>query len=180
MNEAAQPEPSYARVTGAFYYIYFVAAILGTLTLSGGDPAYTGAVCFADVLYAVVTLLLYRLFRRGQPVLAVVAALFSLTGCTVDILHQLHRGSAALNPLVFFGLFCLLLGVVVVRSRLLPRVLGWLTSLAGAGWLAYLIPAVARHAKLVVIPFGFLAELALMLWLLVKGVDEKQWRDPAR
>jgi hypothetical protein len=148
--------------------------------LGVGSGAYTGAVCFADGLYAVVTLFLYRLFRRAQPRLAAVAAVVSLAGCTVDIVQQLHRGPAAVNPLLFFGPFCVLLGVLIVRSRLLPPALGWLTALAGAGWLAFLIPAVAQHAKFVVIPLGFVAELALMFWLLVKGVDEARWRATQR
>jgi hypothetical protein len=170
MNDAAQPAPSYARVTGVVYLTYFVAAILGTLMLN------VGSMCFADLLYAVVTLLLYRLFRRVQPVVAAAATLLSLTGCTVDVLHQLHRGPTALSPLLFFGPFCVLLGVLIVRSRLLPRVLGWLTVLAGAGWLLFLIPGVALHGKMVILPLGFLAEFLLMLWLLVKGVDEERWR----
>jgi hypothetical protein len=170
------PPQSYARATGAFYFTYFVAAILGTVMLGVGGSAYTGAVCFADVLYAVVTLLLYRLFRRAQPRLAAAAAVASLAGCVVDILRQLHRAPVTLNPLVFFGPFCVLLGLLIVQSRLLPRALGWLTALAGAGWLAILIPGVGLHAKLIVIPLGFLAEFALMLWLMARGVDEERWR----
>jgi hypothetical protein len=180
MNQAARPARSYARVTGAVYYTYFVAAILGTVMLGHGTAGYTGAVCFADGLYAVVTLLLYRLFRHAQPAVAAAATAVGLTGCAVDILRQFHRAPEALSPLLFFGPFCVLLGVLIVRSRLLPGVLGWLTSLAGAGWLAFLIPAVALHGKMVVIPLGFLAELALMLWLLLKGVDEERWRATAR
>jgi hypothetical protein len=170
------PPQSYARATGAFYFLYFVAAIMGTVLLSKGVAAYTGAVCFADVLYAVVTLFLYRLFRRVNTLMAVVATLFSLVGCTVDVLVQVGRGPAHVSPLLFFGPFCVLLGVLIVRSCLVPRVLGWLTALAGAAWLAYLIPVVALHAKAFIFPLGFLAEFALMLWLLLKGVDEERWR----
>jgi hypothetical protein len=180
MNRGARPAHSYARATGAVYLTYFVVAILGSVMLSRGIAAYVGTMCFADVLYAATTLLFLRLFRHVNALLAVVATLFSLAGCTVDVLVQLGRGPAHISPLLFFGPFCVLLGVLIVQSRLAPRVLGWLMALAGGAWLAYLIPAVALHAKTVILPLGFLAELALMLWLLIRGVDEQRWRATAR
>jgi hypothetical protein len=48
---------------------------------------------------------------------------------------------------------------------------------AGLGWLAYLNPEVAQHAQIVIFPVGFLAEFGLMLWLLLRGVDEARWRE---
>jgi hypothetical protein len=171
---------SHARATGAAYLSYFVVAIVAVLLMSrkiAGGPVVDA---LADVLYAATTLLFYRLFRRVDAVLAVVATLFSLAGCAIDILHQFHRGPANLSPLVFFGPFCVLLGILIVRSRFLPRWPGWPLIVAGLAWLAFLIPAVALRAEWAIFPVGFLAEFALMLWLVVKGVNEARWQEIQR
>src|SRR5690242_15291776 len=42
--------------------------------------------------------------------------------------------------LVFFGLYCLLIGYLIIRSIFLPRILGALMALAGLGWLTFLAP----------------------------------------
>jgi hypothetical protein len=127
------------------------------------------------VLYAATTLLLYRLFRRADRALALVAAALSLLGCATDSLEHFHLIPAAVSPLLFFALFCILLGVLVLRSRFLPGWLGWPLVAAGVGWLAYLVPAVALYGKFIIFPLGFVAEFELMLWLMIKGVDEPRW-----
>jgi hypothetical protein len=168
---------SHARATGVVYLSYFATAILGLFLSSHKLPAGVVLNGLASMLYAAVTILLYRLFRRAQPLLALAAVLCSLAGCVTDGLHQLHYSFPALSPLVFFGPFCVLLGVLILRSRFLPRWLGWPLIVAGLGWLAYLNPEVAQHAQIVIFPVGFLAEFALMLWLLLRGVDEASWRE---
>lgn len=169
---------SHARATGVVYLSYFATAILGLLLSSRRLPAGAMMAWPADALYATVTILLYRLFRPAQPPLALAAALCSLAGCVTDGLHQLHTpGISGQSPLLFFGPFCVLQGVLIVRSRFLPRWLGWPLIVAGVGWLAYLNPGVANYAKIVIFPVGFLAEFELMLWLLLKGVDEARWRE---
>jgi hypothetical protein len=168
---------SHARATGVVYLSYFVVAILGLLLKSLKLPAGVVVIGFAPVLYATATILLYRLFRRAQPLLALTATLCGLAGCINDGLKQLDHGLAARSSLLFFGPYCVLLGVLILRSRFLPHWLGWPLTVAGLGWLAYLNPTVAQHAKIVIFPVGFLAEFELMLWLLLRGVDEARWRD---
>jgi hypothetical protein len=183
MNETTRQAHlrSHARATGVVYLTYFATAILGLLLTSRKIPAGVAVNGLADVLYATVTILLYRLFRPARPLLALAAILCGLAGCVTDGLHQLHWdlawGHAALSPLVFFGPFCVLLGVLILRSRFLPRWLGWPLIVAGLGWLAYLNPEVAQHAQIVIFPVGFLAEFVLMLWLLLRGVDEARWKE---
>jgi len=167
----AEPR-SLARATGGVYLGYFATAICGSM-LSG--HAGVAVMCVASVLYAATSLLFYRLFRPVSRTIALLATVFSLSGCVRDILDQLNRAPAWLSPLVFFGPFCLLLGWLILHSEFLPRWLGWPLIVAGVAWLAYLIPAVALHAKVVILPIGFVAELALMLWLLIKGVNEDRW-----
>lgn len=48
---------------------------------------------------------------------------------------------------------------------------------AGVGWLIFVWPPLATTLSPYVLPFGALAELLLMLWLLVKGVDNSRWRE---
>jgi len=57
--------------------------------------------------------------------------------------------------LVFFGFWCVLIGYLIFRSTFLPRIIGMLEVLAGPG------------------------ETSLMLWLLVKGVNEQRWKGQA-
>ncbi len=163
---------SFARLTGGVYLAYFATAICGSMLVGHSAVAVT---CLATALYAGTSLLFYRLFRPVNATIALVAMVFSLLGCIRDILDQLHRAPAWLSPLIFFGPFCLLLGWLILRSDFLPRWLGWPLIVAGIAWLAYLFPAVALHAKVVILPIGFLAELMLMLWLLIKGVKEERW-----
>jgi hypothetical protein len=74
---------------------------------------------------------------------------------------------------VFFGVYCLLIGYLIFRSAFLPRILGALMAIAGLGWLTFLSPPLANHLSPYNLVLGFLAELSLMLWLLVKGVKER-------
>jgi hypothetical protein len=71
--------------------------------------------------------------------------------------------------LAFFGLFLVLLGYLVVRSALIPRAIGIALIVGGAAssvlWLPF-VPAALAPAFLL----GGVGELALFLWLLIKGV----------
>lgn len=81
---------------------------------------------------------------------------------------------------VFFGVYCLLIGYLIFKSSFLPRILGVLMAFAGLGWLTFLFPPVADHLSPYNLVLGFLAELTLMLWLLVMGVDVQRWNEQAR
>ena len=78
--------------------------------------------------------------------------------------------------LVIFAFYDLLIGYLIYKSTFLPRVLGVILILAGLGWLTFLWPPLAAVLSSYVQPVGFLAELVLMLWLLVKGVDVSRWQ----
>ncbi len=81
---------------------------------------------------------------------------------------------------VFFGVYCLLIGYLIFRSSFLPRILGVLMAFAGLGWLTFLFPPLANYLSPYNLALGFFAELALMLWLLVMGVDVQRWKEQAR
>jgi hypothetical protein len=46
------------------------------------------------------------------------------------------------------------------------------------GWLIFLTP-LANHLSTYLKVLGFLAELSLMLWLIVKGVNVQPWKEQA-
>jgi hypothetical protein len=215
------------RATGAVYLLYFITAILGVFCAKRlvvpGDAAATARnilthessfrFAFAlsligNVFYIALTVLFYRMFRPVHATLSLLAAFFSLVGCTIQIMGSFFQlaplvlldSSVTYLPafsarqlealaflcfrlqaqtfnisLVFFALFCLFIGYLIYRSTFLPRVLGVLLILAGFGWLTYLWPPFAATIARYTQPFGFLAELALMLWLLVKGIDVQRW-----
>ena len=41
------------------------------------------------------------------------------------------------------------------------------------------MPVIGKKAFPAVVPIGILAKAALMLWLLIKGVDEERWTQKA-
>ena len=91
---------------------------------------------------------------------------------------QLHAQAGSI-ALVFDGVFLLLIGYLIVRATFLPRILGVLVALAGLGWLTYLWPPLARDLTPYIQGIGGLTEGALMLWLLLVGVDVKRWQEQA-
>lgn len=77
---------------------------------------------------------------------------------------------------VFFGLWLLPLGYLIYRSGFLPKVIGALLMLACAGYLVDVATFfLAPGFGLVLSEFTFVGELALMLWLLVFGVNVPRW-----
>jgi hypothetical protein len=83
--------------------------------------------------------------------------------------------------LLFFGVACLSLGWLILKSGLVPKAIGWLLAIAGACYLAnslagFLAPAFAAALFPAILVPAAVAELALALWLVVKGVDTAKWR----
>ena len=222
--EASSP-PS-PRVIGVVWLLYFLTGVLGALLTRGiivsTDAASTAnnilthaslyqagfAVdLVANLIYVALTALLFGLFRRVNPTLALLAAFFSLVGCTVQIMGELLRLAPSVvlaNPqlanafgahqvqaaallsvilyrsvfqisFVLFACFELVTGYLILRSTFLPRWLGWWWMAAGAIWMTFLWPSLATSIWPLLVAGGA-AELALPVWLLVKGVDDSKWR----
>lgn len=79
------------------------------------------------------------------------------------------------GSLAFFGLFCVATGVLLVRSRLVPGLIGKMMVLAGACYLVnsyafFLAPNLAGLLFPWILLPCLLAELSLALWLLSKGI----------
>jgi hypothetical protein len=82
---------------------------------------------------------------------------------------------------VYFGFQILSVGYLITRSRFVPRAIGALLVLGGAGFLItsvtnFVSPALGDRLAPVLLPIVLLGEGSLALWLLVKGVDIERWR----
>lgn len=88
-----------------------------------------------------VTFLFHDLLRAVNRNISGLAATVSLVGCALSILIDLGSSTPGMNPLVFFGCYCLLIGYLIFRSAFLPCLLGVLLACAGLGWLTFLSPA---------------------------------------
>ncbi len=96
------------------------------------------------------------------------------------LLHLFQQANGAMILVwgLFFGLHVLLLAWLVYRSTFLPRWIGVLLFVAGAGYLAQsfgvlLVPAWAPLLDTVVVATAVPGELAFTLWLLVKGAGPR-------
>ena len=105
------------------------------------------------------------------------------TQAMAQLLLRLH-GHVFNVAIVFFGFYCVLIGVLIFRSTFLPRIIGVLMALGGAayvcstlaGFLSLPVPMALSHLVPVL---GGLGELSLMLWLLVVGVNAQRWNEQA-
>ncbi len=92
---------------------------------------------------------------------------------------RLHGDAYAIG-LTFFGFALVSLGYLVYKSNYMPRLLGAALVLGGACYLLnsfahFLYPAFAAKLMTAIFVPMFLAELALALWLVAKGVDAAKW-----
>lgn len=77
---------------------------------------------------------------------------------------------------IFWGLWLFPMGYLIIRSGFLPKVIGILLIVAGMGYLVdftlfFLVPDVVLNVS----NFTFVGEVALLLWLLIRGVNVEQW-----
>ena len=168
---------SRARIAGLFYLLNFLTGAFAAAFVGGKHGVYGDAAnLVATACYIVVTLLLYSIFKPVNRRLSLLTAFFSLVGCTIGALGSLHIVTSPINSLVFFGVYCLLIGSLILRSTFLPRTLGVLMALAGLGWLTFLFPPLANHLSPYNLAPGIIGEAALTLWLLLVGVNVDRWK----
>jgi len=109
---------------------------LGTIVTGALAAMSTGGRSIANLsatlCYVGVTVLFYYLFRPVNRGLSLVAAIFSLVGCLAGALTALELTLLPVSPLVFFGVYCLLIGYLILQSTFLPRILGVLMAIGGA------------------------------------------------
>jgi hypothetical protein len=130
----------------------------------------SSALSLASVVFSATALLV---FRDG----AAIAGFDEHTREAIGMLLICMHGQATGINQTFWGLWLLPFGWLVVRSRFLPRWLGYWLLLDGLAWVVvgitwFLAPnysdALFRYFQPV-----FLAELAAVLWLLIMGAKEQ-------
>ena len=81
---------------------------------------------------------------------------------------------------IFFGLWLLPFGLLLIRSRFLPRVLGVLLIIAGVAYVGHSVASLLLAGRRIILyeRVTMLAraagEFPVMLWLLIKGADARQ------
>ena len=96
---------------------------------------------------------------------------------TLTLLSIRFYGYGAAIFTAYYGLSWIIRGYLIFKSGYLPRFLGVLMAIGGAGFVArnfalILAPAYASAALLLVM---FPGGLLLTAWLLIRGVDVKKW-----
>jgi Domain of unknown function (DUF4386) len=182
MSTTAVPTPSkemsprcVARIAGGLYVLVFATGIYAVMGLPGSPVANL----IAAVCYIAVTLLFYYIFKPAGKELSLLAAIISLAGCVFGGLMSFNLAPLNIHPLVFFGVYCSLIGYLILRSTFLPRILGGLMLFAGLGWLTFASPALAKHLFPYNLAPGIIGEGALTMWLVVKAVNAERWSQQA-
>jgi len=86
------------------------------------------------------------------------------------------RDRGILLAQIFWGLWLLPLGILVFRSGFLPKVLGILLIIAGAGYVIDCGTQLLFAGLATISQFTFVGELLFPLWLLIKGVNVERWQ----
>jgi hypothetical protein len=167
-----------ARIAGVFYLLNILTGAMAVVFLGRKLVLYGAAAnLIATPCYIVVTLLFYGMFKPVNRSLSLLAALFSLVGCFLGAFGSFHLAPSQINPLVFFGFYCLLIGYLIFRSTFLPRILGVLMAIGGLGWPTFLSARLADYLSPYNLAPGVLGEGSLTLWLLVIGVTVQRWKE---
>ena len=171
--------PSFkARIAGSFYLLCIVTNLI-ELSGKGGRWWTASSGLISTASYVTVTVLFYYLFKPVSARLSLVAMFFSLVGCTIRVLSRFGLAPFHLHSPVFFGVYCLLIGYLILRSTFLPPALGALMAIAGLG----LLTVVSRQLANQFSPYQYVAagigEGLLTVWLLAVGVNSARWKEQA-
>ena len=91
---------------------------------------------------------------------------------------DMRRSGILLNQ-VFWGLWLLPLGLLILRSGFLPKLLGILLVIGGVGYVVDWATQLLLPSFPTISQFTFIGELLLPLWLLIKGVNVARWQEAA-
>jgi hypothetical protein len=166
-------------ISGAFYvaatlFIYQVLKPVNR-TLSQLAALFSLIGCAIGALGCLFDLIPFLLLKKADYL-----AVFTVEQLQALTLMFLKLRVQANNiGLVFFGLHCLGVGYLILRSSFLPRVIGVLMVFAGLGWLTFLSPPLANTLAPYNMMPGGIGELSLTLWLLIRGVNVQRWREQA-
>lgn len=168
-----------AKLAGALWLVVIAVSIVAVATQSGMPRLAFAANQFGAVCYLGVTVVLYGLFKPVDSSISLFAAACGLAGVASGAALALVRSDPPAQgfyiAMSFFGAQIISIGYLIIRSTLIPRILGVLLMLGGASYVInsftnFLAPDVGAHIAPFIIPIAILGEGSLTLWLLVKGV----------
>lgn len=179
MERTVEARPRFrGRVAALFYLLNIASGSLALVFIGRNLALYADAANLtATVSYVVVTVLFYSIFKPANRRVSLLAALFSLAGCVVGAMNSFKLATVRVNALVFFGVYCLLIGYLISKSTFLPRVLSILMIIGGLGWLTFLSRSLVNALAPYNMAPGILAETILTLWLLFPGINAQRWKE---
>ena len=176
MERIAEASPRFkARIAAALNFFSLVTAALTELFVRGRLNYAGGYIAIAGI--AAVTLLFYDIFKPVNRGLSLLAASLAFVGLTFEALRLQPQGVNI--AIVIHGFYCLLIGYLIFRSAFLPRILGALMAFAGLGWLTYLSNPLVNYLSPYNLASALLAEVSVLLWLLVMGVNVQRLKEQA-
>lgn len=138
---------------------------------------------------------LYKLFYSDYKDATILVAIFALVGIPIDMLStanelvvldvldqpdqvvyllaQSRKGTAIAT--IFWGLWLLPIGYMIIKSPLFPRIVGWLVILAGAAYtiMAFTSFLSIKGTFIVALDYLTFGELIWMLWVMIIGAKWK-------
>jgi hypothetical protein len=169
----------------------------------------TVSVLISQIVFIFLVLALYRLLKpvnKDHAVLMVVLALLAVPIAFLNEVNHLAalrllaaddgafttsqlqaqamlfldmRQNGIHVTLVFWGLWLLPLGFLVFRSGFLPKLLGVLLVIAGAGYVLDTGTRILSPSLATISQFTFVGEISFTLWLLIRGVNVERWQEVA-
>ncbi len=144
------------------------------------DRTQAGLMAMLLLLTVPVSFVVALNYVAAQILLSSTPEVSALTGAQREALAMLFlrlHTHGVLAVEIFFGLWLLPFGRLVMRSQFLPRVLGLLLIIAGVAYVAHSVTSLllAGHRIILYERVTMLAraagEFPIMLWLLIKGAD---------
>src|SRR5262245_63332858 len=162
-----------ARLAGLFYAGDWVASIISELTKGKVSHAF---LFLEAVMYTGVVITLYVVIRVVGRTLAALTTVIGLLGCVMIAFESFRWRTTPGGGTRLIGIYWVLLGYLIARSTFLPRILGIALSLAGILWAASSFPVlrIGNWSAL-----AGIAELALTVWLIARGVRDDGWKAQA-
>ena len=181
MEKTAEERPGFqGRIAALFYLLNIISGSLALVFIGRKLALYAHAASLtAAISYAIVTVLFYYIFKPANHLVSLLAAIFSLAGCAIGAMNSFRLSTVPVNPLVFFGVYCLLIGYLISKSTFLPRMLSILMIIGGLGWLTFLSSSLVNALAPYNMAPGIIAETVLTFWLLIPGINSQRWREQA-
>jgi hypothetical protein len=171
-----------ARTAGVFYLLNVATTLIAIVLFRHSVWPGFALKMSSTEFSLVVAVLLYVVLASVSRGISLFAALFRVAACIVAALGHLSALAKA-TPLpvplprlqypvtnivvALFGFHFLLLGYLIFRSNFLPRGVGLLVIIAGAGAIPLMAPVIAKSFFLYFAPIGLAAEVAITVSLLM-------------